>query len=277
MLQLTCNQLDQLKCNHCLSLLNQSKDTWFQAIVRKNTGSWNWCFLTCTRRTGSETQGISRVCIISEQACLTLPAADGLHPCRALGKGTTVLDHGSCYKGGQGEDLWTVEVFSQFLAILLPVFNNSSPRFLLFACARHLPLSRQSLQSITCFLACIFSTALSLLCLLSFLWSSTKEWQNNLIPSWWYQRFLLALCVLLFPSAPHFSLQTTEMKSIYSCQLHGVLLLIVLSKPCVFQNLSVVQEQRYLLLPMSVYEWFLKWQQPQTSKSLVLFFLHYKP
>lgn len=36
MLQLKCNQLDQLKCNHCLSLLNQSKDTRFQAIVRKN-------------------------------------------------------------------------------------------------------------------------------------------------------------------------------------------------------------------------------------------------
>lgn len=80
MLQLTCNRLVQLKCNHCLSLLNQSKDTRFQAIVRKKTGSWNWCFLTCTCRTGSETQDVKKVCVISEQACLTLPGADGRHP-----------------------------------------------------------------------------------------------------------------------------------------------------------------------------------------------------
>lgn len=84
-------------------------------------------------------------------------------------------------------------------------------------CARSLPLPRQSLQPIPCFLACIFSTALSSLlhfCLLSFLWSSLKEWQNILIPSWWYQHFLLWLCFLFFPSAPYCSLQTIEMKSI---------------------------------------------------------------
>lgn len=54
------------------------------------------------------------MCIISEQAGFMLLGADGLHPSGALGKGTTMLTHGSNHEGGQAEDLWTLEDFSRF-------------------------------------------------------------------------------------------------------------------------------------------------------------------
>lgn len=43
-------------------MLSHSEDTWFQAIVRRNARSWNWCFLTCTRRMGSLTLEVLNVC-----------------------------------------------------------------------------------------------------------------------------------------------------------------------------------------------------------------------
>lgn len=113
MLQLKCNQLDQLKCNHCLPLLNQSKDTWFQAMAMKRT-NWSWGFLMHSLRAGSE--------CLSLVGRHLLPGLTCRHPSfQGPGESQGALTQGSSHTSGPDEDLWTLQGFSSnlcFLAIL---------------------------------------------------------------------------------------------------------------------------------------------------------------
>lgn len=162
-------------------MLSHSEDTWFQAIVRRNARSWNWCFLTCTRRMGSLTGSVE--CVSFLASCVAYGQLQKVPVLPEIWGKQKNVDSGISHKGGWAEDLWMLQDFS-----ILP----SSP----LTCTSWQsvlgsPSPRQSLQSIPS-----FHPASSLLpCLasrfLSSLWSSPKECQSILVPLWCYQRFLL--------------------------------------------------------------------------------------
>lgn len=184
MLQLKCNQLDQLKCNHCLPLLNQSKDTWFQAMAMRRT-NWSWGFLMHSLRAGSE--------------CLHLWAgiffqgwlAD-ICPSRALGK---------------AKERWLRVAAIQVAQMRTSGHCRVSPQTCASwqFCARPLPPPRHLLSHLL-FTASFLFPIFSLI---------PTEGQNVLVSSWWYQHFCFE-CVhssVLFPSGPHCPLLMVWMKS----------------------------------------------------------------
>lgn len=166
MLQLKCNQLDHLKCNHCLPLLNQSKDTWFQAMVIKRT-NWSWGFLMHSLRAGSECVSLVGRHVAYSQLPLSF---------QSPGESQGVLTQGCSHTSGPDEDLWTLQGFSSNLCFLA-------------ICARTLPPPKHLLSHLL-FTASFLFPIFSLI--------PTEGW-NVLVSSWWYQHFLLWVCAFISP------------------------------------------------------------------------------
>lgn len=187
---------------------------------------------TCTHRTGSKSQQVKEMCIISDQACFILAVADGSVLARLWKKAQSWLTGVATEVAKvRSSGHWRTSLFSDLYVPAGWARQCPHPSLLPTLHTPH-------------WSAALLHSSLPHFHLLSFLWSSPKEWEYFATIMMVVVLFALTLCFTLSICPSLLSPNYSNEKHLFSSQFYVALLMTVLSQNPAYFKISVFFKSR---------------------------------